>query len=78
MVTGLLIVAGARIAAGPFGWRDVAVVALLLAVFPVTEWAIHVYLLHARPPASAAGASTCPRPVSTAPTTRRPRCSTGC
>jgi hypothetical protein len=49
MSAGLLAVLAARIAAGHFGWRDAVVVAALLVAVPVTEWAIHVYLLHARP-----------------------------
>jgi Fatty acid hydroxylase superfamily len=49
MSAGLLVAMAARLAAGPLGWRDLVVVALVLVAFPVTEWAIHVYLLHARP-----------------------------
>ncbi len=39
----------ARVAQGQFGWRDLVMVAGLIAVTPFVEWAIHVYLLHARP-----------------------------
>ena len=30
-------------------WHDAVVVGGLIAVFPLAEWAIHVYLLHSRP-----------------------------
>lgn len=39
----------ARLAQGSFGWRDLVMLAGLVAVTPFVEWAIHVYLLHARP-----------------------------
>lgn len=39
-----------RIATGdPLGWRDGVAVAAMAVVYPFGEWAIHVYLLHARP-----------------------------
>jgi hypothetical protein len=38
-----------RIALGHFDWHDAAVVAGVIAATPIVEWAIHVYLLHARP-----------------------------
>ena len=38
-----------RIALGSWDWRDLVVAAGVIALTPVTEWAIHVYLLHARP-----------------------------
>ncbi len=38
-----------RAAQGELGWRDLVMVAGLIAVTPFVEWAIHVYLLHARP-----------------------------
>ena len=34
---------------GDFSWRDGVAVAAMLAIYPFGEWAIHVYLLHARP-----------------------------
>jgi sterol desaturase/sphingolipid hydroxylase (fatty acid hydroxylase superfamily) len=34
---------------GDFGWRDVVAVAAMAIVYPFGEWAIHVYLLHAKP-----------------------------
>ena len=39
----------ARVVQGQFSWRDLVMVAGLIAVTPFVEWAIHVYLLHARP-----------------------------
>src|SRR5258708_6440541 len=39
----------ARLAIGGWSWRDAALPALLVALYPVTEWLIHVYLLHAKP-----------------------------
>ena len=39
----------ARVAVGHWSWRDLVPPALLLASEPLTEWTIHVYLLHARP-----------------------------
>lgn len=38
-----------RLALGRLGWRDAAFPALLIALYPLTEWLIHVHLLHARP-----------------------------
>jgi Fatty acid hydroxylase len=38
-----------RIALGHYDWRDAAVVAAVIALTPIAEWAIHVYLLHAKP-----------------------------
>ena len=38
-----------RIVLGHFGWRDAVVAVGVVAITPVVEWAIHVYLLHARP-----------------------------
>jgi Fatty acid hydroxylase superfamily len=38
-----------RIALGHFDWRDLAVAFLVIAFTPLAEWAIHVYLLHAKP-----------------------------
>lgn len=33
----------------PLTWRDAVAVAAMLVVYPFGEWAIHVYLLHAKP-----------------------------
>jgi sterol desaturase/sphingolipid hydroxylase (fatty acid hydroxylase superfamily) len=38
-----------RLSLGHFSWRDALLVAGVLALTPPVEWAIHVYLLHARP-----------------------------
>lgn len=48
---GAAIVAAAviRVVLGHFDWRDPVVVAGVLIATPPVEWAIHVYLLHAKP-----------------------------
>jgi hypothetical protein len=38
-----------RVIAGDLGVYDVAAVAGMLAIYPFSEWAIHVYFLHLRP-----------------------------
>jgi hypothetical protein len=38
-----------RMAQGGLSWRDLVMAAGLIGVTPFVEWAIHVYLLHARP-----------------------------
>ncbi len=38
-----------RIVLGSWDWRDLVVTGGVVGLTPVTEWAIHVYLLHARP-----------------------------
>jgi hypothetical protein len=38
-----------RLRVGDFGWRDVAMVVGILAFEPLTEWVIHVYVLHFKP-----------------------------
>jgi hypothetical protein len=38
-----------RIVLGRFDWRDAIVAAGVVALTPLAEWAIHVYLLHAKP-----------------------------
>jgi hypothetical protein len=38
-----------RLAVGDWDWRDAAVIVAVIAGTPVAEWAIHVYLLHAKP-----------------------------
>jgi hypothetical protein len=45
----LVLALAARGVQGQFSWRDLVMVAGLIAVTPFVEWAIHVYLLHARP-----------------------------
>lgn len=46
---GIAALAVVRVALGDFSWRDAVAVAAMLAVYPFGEWAIHVYLLHAKP-----------------------------
>ncbi len=38
-----------RGALGAYDWRDLVVVVAVVALTPLAEWAIHVYLLHAKP-----------------------------
>jgi sterol desaturase/sphingolipid hydroxylase (fatty acid hydroxylase superfamily) len=38
-----------RLVQGSWSWRDLVMVAGLIAVTPFVEWAIHVYLLHSPP-----------------------------
>jgi len=46
----ILALIAVRAAIGePLTWRDAVAVAAMAAVYPFGEWAIHVYLLHARP-----------------------------
>ena len=33
----------------PLTWRDAVAVGAMVVVYPFGEWAIHVYLLHAKP-----------------------------
>ena len=49
LASAIVAAAALRIARGNYSWRDAVVAAGLLAVTPVVEWMIHVYLLHARP-----------------------------
>lgn len=46
---GILALVVLRAVAGDLSWRDGVAVAAMLAIYPFGEWAIHVYLLHARP-----------------------------
>src|SRR5581483_4956554 len=38
-----------RVALGHYDWRDLVVVLGVVGLTPLAEWAIHVYLLHAKP-----------------------------
>jgi sterol desaturase/sphingolipid hydroxylase (fatty acid hydroxylase superfamily) len=38
-----------RVALGDYDWRDIVVALAVVVATPVVEWAIHVYLLHAKP-----------------------------
>jgi hypothetical protein len=50
IATGIVAAVAARVLlGGPLGWRDAAACAVMLAVYPFGEWAIHVHLLHLRP-----------------------------
>jgi hypothetical protein len=46
---GILVLLAARLIVGELSWRDAVAVAAMIAVYPFGEWAIHVYLLHAKP-----------------------------
>jgi sterol desaturase/sphingolipid hydroxylase (fatty acid hydroxylase superfamily) len=49
-LAGMLAVAvAARVAIGGWRWRDLVVGAALVALQPLTEWIIHVVILHWRP-----------------------------
>lgn len=41
--------AAARVWAGEFGWVDVLIAVGLIAVWPLLEWVIHVFILHFKP-----------------------------
>jgi Fatty acid hydroxylase superfamily len=47
--TGILVLAVIRVLVGDVTWRDAVAVAAMVAIYPFGEWAIHVYLLHAKP-----------------------------
>src|SRR5438270_6076391 len=49
LALAIVLAAAGRIALGGFTWRDAAVLAGIVGLTPFAEWAIHVYLLHARP-----------------------------
>ncbi|MGA8218767.1 MAG: sterol desaturase family protein [Solirubrobacterales bacterium] len=46
---GVVVLLALRAMIGDLTWRDAAAVAALVAIYPFGEWAIHVYLLHAKP-----------------------------
>jgi len=46
---GILALLIARLLIGDLTWRDSVAVAAMLVIYPFGEWAIHVYLLHAKP-----------------------------
>ena len=45
----ILILVVARAFAGEVTWQDGVAAVAMLAIYPLGEWAIHVYLLHMRP-----------------------------
>ena len=46
---GIVALFAVRAVLGDLSWRDGVAVAAMLAVYPFGEWAIHVFLLHAKP-----------------------------
>src|SRR5215212_10284420 len=46
---GIVALGVVRALLGDLSWRDGVAVAAMLAIYPFGEWAIHVYLLHAKP-----------------------------
>lgn len=49
LVTGAIVSTGVRVWVGPWSWGDLIVVAAMFAFWPINEWLIHVFLLHAKP-----------------------------
>src|SRR5207244_4424128 len=49
IASALVFVAAARALVGSFSWRDAVAALAMVVIYPFGEWAIHVYLLHARP-----------------------------
>ena len=45
----LLAAVAARLAVGSWSWSDVLAPAVFVALFPVVEWVVHVFILHWRP-----------------------------
>jgi hypothetical protein len=48
LAVAFTIVLAVRLVLGGWSWRDAAAALFLVVVYPFGEWAIHVYLLHAR------------------------------
>jgi hypothetical protein len=50
-ILAALVAAGlaGRLALGGFGWVDLAPLAVLMAIWPLQEWLIHVFILHYEP-----------------------------
>ena len=49
LAVGIVAMLALRLLAGDWSWRDGAAAAAMLVIYPFGEWAIHVYLLHAKP-----------------------------
>lgn len=49
LFAGVAIALAVRLAAGGWSWRDLVAVALMVPVYALGEWAIHVHLLHLKP-----------------------------
>jgi len=47
--TGIVALVALRALLGDVSWRDAVAIAAMLAIYPFGEWAIHVFLLHAKP-----------------------------
>jgi hypothetical protein len=48
LLGAVVLALAARAVQGAFSWRDLVMIAGLIALTPFVEWTIHVYLLHAR------------------------------
>ena len=49
LAAGLIAALALRLVLAHYDWRDLVVVVGIIALTPLAEWAIHVYLLHAKP-----------------------------
>jgi hypothetical protein len=50
MIAGFLVTAvAARVLVGGWAWTDLLAPVVFLAIFPLVEWVIHVFVLHWRP-----------------------------
>ena len=47
--TGIVALVALRALLGDVSWRDAVAIAAMLAIYPFGEWAIHVFVLHAKP-----------------------------
>jgi hypothetical protein len=49
LTAGFALALTARLALGPVGWLDLVPFVVLVAVWPIQEWLIHVFVLHYQP-----------------------------
>jgi hypothetical protein len=49
LLVSLLVAVGWRVYVGAWSWWDLAVVGAITGYWPLHEWLIHVFMLHARP-----------------------------
>jgi hypothetical protein len=49
ILAAILALVAVRIGIGEVTWRDGVAIVAMVAIYPFGEWAIHVYLLHAKP-----------------------------
>lgn len=49
LISAIMTAVALRAVLGNFDWRDLVVAAGVIGLTPLAEWAIHVYLLHAKP-----------------------------